>query len=84
MFSFTIQERNGPGTPSSPAKTPTSVSSKPEKSATTSRPPSTTPSNKSSKSRSTSRSRLLLKTPEPEPVKKGTFLGNTFKYLKNL
>ncbi|XP_046804846.1 basic salivary proline-rich protein 2 isoform X2 [Lucilia cuprina] len=65
------KERNGPGSPNSPAKTPTSVSSKPEKSATTSRPPSTTPSNKSSKSRSTSRNRLLLaKTPEPEPVKK--------------
>ncbi|XP_073815898.1 microtubule-associated protein tau isoform X4 [Musca autumnalis] len=63
------KERNGPGTPSSPAKTPTSVSSKPEKSAT-SRPPSTTPSNKSSKSRSTSRNRIALKTPEPEPVKK--------------
>ncbi|XP_058987967.1 basic salivary proline-rich protein 2-like isoform X2 [Musca domestica] len=63
------KERNGPGTPSSPAKTPTSVTSKPEKSAA-SRPPSTTPSNKSSKSRSTSRNRIALKTPEPEPVKK--------------
>lgn len=72
LFIF-AQERNGPGSPSSPAKTPTSVSSKPEKLATTSRPPSTTPSNKSTKSRSTSRNRLLLKTPEPEPVKKGKF-----------
>ncbi|KAI9580559.1 hypothetical protein GQX74_012640, partial [Glossina fuscipes] len=62
-------ERHGPGSPSSPVKTPTSVSSKPEKSAA-SRPPSTTPSNKSTKSRSTSRNRLVLKTPEPEPNKK--------------
>uniref|UniRef100_A0A1A9Z7B7 Microtubule-associated protein n=1 Tax=Glossina pallidipes TaxID=7398 RepID=A0A1A9Z7B7_GLOPL len=63
------KERHGPGSPSSPVKTPTSVSSKPEKS-TASRPPSTTPSNKSTKSRSTSRNRLVLKTPEPEPNKK--------------
>ncbi|XP_039948650.1 microtubule-associated protein 4 isoform X3 [Bactrocera tryoni] len=63
------KERNGPGSPSSPAKTPTSTTSKGEKTGA-SRPPSATPSNKSSKSRSTSRNRLSLKTPEPEPVKK--------------
>ncbi|XP_067617899.1 microtubule-associated protein tau isoform X2 [Eurosta solidaginis] len=63
------KERNGPGSPSSPAKTPTSTTSKGDKTGA-SRPPSATPSNKSSKSRSTSRNRLLLKTPEPEPVKK--------------
>ncbi|XP_054083172.1 microtubule-associated protein 2 isoform X8 [Zeugodacus cucurbitae] len=63
------KERNGPGSPSSPAKTPTSTTSKGEKTGA-SRPPSATPSNKSSKSRSTSRNRLLLKTPEPEPTKK--------------
>ncbi|KAH8251879.1 hypothetical protein KR038_010659 [Drosophila bunnanda] len=61
------KDRNGPNSPSSPVKTPTSTSSKPG----TSRPPSATPSNKSApKSRSASKNRLLLKTPEPEPVKK--------------
>ncbi|XP_039151241.1 microtubule-associated protein tau isoform X22 [Drosophila simulans] len=64
------KDRNGPNSPSSPVKTPTSTSSKPDKSGT-SRPPSATPSNKSApKSRSASKNRLLLKTPEPEPVKK--------------
>ncbi|XP_060650913.1 microtubule-associated protein tau isoform X2 [Drosophila nasuta] len=64
------KDRNGPNSPSSPVKTPTSSSSKPDKSGI-SRPPSATPSNKSaSKSRSTSKNRLLLKTPEPEPAKK--------------
>ncbi|XP_023176881.2 microtubule-associated protein 4 isoform X3 [Drosophila hydei] len=64
------KDRNGPNSPSSPVKTPTSSSSKPDKSGT-SRPPSATPSNKSaSKSRSASKNRLLLKTPEPEPAKK--------------
>ncbi|XP_070073882.1 microtubule-associated protein tau isoform X2 [Drosophila takahashii] len=64
------KDRNGPISPSSPVKTPTSTSSKPDKSGT-SRPPSTTPSNKSApKSRSASKNRLLLKTPEPEPAKK--------------
>ncbi|XP_043947054.1 uncharacterized protein LOC108024615 isoform X3 [Drosophila biarmipes] len=64
------KDRNGPISPSSPVKTPTSTSSKPDKSGT-SRPPSATPSNKSApKSRSASKNRLLLKTPEPEPVKK--------------
>ncbi|XP_070852946.1 microtubule-associated protein tau isoform X7 [Drosophila suzukii] len=64
------KDRNGPISPSSPVKTPTSTSSKPDKSGT-SRPPSATPSNKSApKSRSASKNRLLLKTPEPEPPKK--------------
>ncbi|XP_032289752.1 microtubule-associated protein 4 isoform X3 [Drosophila virilis] len=64
------KDRNGPHSPSSPVKTPTSSSSKPDKSGI-SRPPSATPSNKSaSKSRSASKNRLLLKTPEPEPAKK--------------
>ncbi|XP_033232554.1 microtubule-associated protein tau isoform X19 [Drosophila pseudoobscura] len=64
------KDRNGPISPSSPVKTPTSTSSKADKSGI-SRPPSATPSNKSaSKSRSASKNRLLLKTPEPEPVKK--------------
>ncbi|XP_017128959.1 microtubule-associated protein tau isoform X3 [Drosophila elegans] len=64
------KDRNGPISPSSPVKTPTSTSSKPDKSGT-SRPPSATPSNKSApKSRSASKNRLLLKTPEPEPAKK--------------
>ncbi|XP_046869632.1 microtubule-associated protein tau isoform X5 [Drosophila willistoni] len=64
------KDRNGPTSPSSPVKTPTSTSSKPDKSGQ-SRPPSATPSNKSaSKSRSASKNRLLLKTPEPEPLKK--------------
>lgn len=78
LFSSQNKERHGPGSPSSPVKTPTSVSSKPEKS-TASRPPSTTPSNKSTKSRSTSRNRLVLKTPEPEPNKKGTFEFYNFR-----
>ncbi|XP_055384209.1 microtubule-associated protein tau isoform X2 [Condylostylus longicornis] len=55
------KDRNGPGSPNSPVKSPT----KPQSGL--SRPPSATPSNKS---RSASRSRLLAKTPEPEPVKK--------------
>ncbi|XP_055921784.1 microtubule-associated protein tau isoform X2 [Eupeodes corollae] len=58
------KDRNGPTSPSSPAKTPTKPTSG------ISRPPSATPSNKSNKSRSASRSRLALKTPEPESAKK--------------
>ncbi|XP_055699758.1 microtubule-associated protein tau isoform X3 [Phlebotomus papatasi] len=53
-------ERNGPGSPGSPVKSPTKIPG-------LSRPPSTTPS---IKSRSTSKSRLTDKTPEAEPVKK--------------
>ncbi|KAL5285015.1 MAP2 family protein [Megaselia abdita] len=55
-------DRNGEVTPSSP--------NTPMKDSEPSRPPSAAPSNKSSKSRSVSRSRLLTKTPEPEPIKK--------------
>ncbi|XP_055853600.1 microtubule-associated protein tau isoform X2 [Episyrphus balteatus] len=57
------KDRNGPTSPSSPAKTPTKPTSG------ISRPPSATPSNKSTKSRSASRSRLALKTPEPDTGK---------------
>lgn len=58
------KDRNRPTSPNFPAKTPTNVSSG------ISRPPSTTPSNKSNKSRSDSRQRLAIKTPEPDTVKK--------------
>ncbi|XP_055678596.1 microtubule-associated protein tau isoform X2 [Lutzomyia longipalpis] len=50
-------ERNGPGSPGSPVKSPTKIPG-------LSRPPSTTPS---IKSRSTSKSRLTDKTPDAEP-----------------
>lgn len=78
-----MQERNGPVSPNSPAKTPTSTSSgKGDNSKSgISRPPSATPSQKSTKSRSTSKNRLLLKTPEPEPPKKGNFILLEFIYF---